>query len=280
MPEPASAAAAAMAVAARSGDSPGVALGHAIFGLIEPHPGYERAWNRYYERDHLLAAGSCAPWTFSTQRWVATRRHKEVRQPRENPIANPFDKGTFLAGMWIQKHKLAQQQAWVAEQMPILAAEGRTFEKREVLSTTSYDYLGASLRDTDGVPPELALERRYAGIVLAWVERASEISLPELLDGLVEETLPGFVEKSPTAQALCFTPLPKAAWWPKAAPEVPGVGDRILIALFGDVDPLEAWNEHYASLAERLEAGRRARCLFVAPFVPVVPGVDPDPRIL
>lgn len=275
MPEPASAAA-----AAGQGALPGVALGHAIFGLVEPHRGHERAWNRYYERDHLIAAGSCAPWTFSTQRWVATRRHKDVRRPRENVIASPFDKGTFLAGLWIHKDRLALQQAWVAEQMPILAAQGRTFEKRDVLSTTSYDYLGAALRDVDGVPPELALERRYPGIVLAWVEREPESSLSDLRDALVEEALPRFVEKSPTAQALCFTPLPKAAWWPKAAPEVPGVGDRILIALFGDVDPLEAWSDHYASLAERLEASRRAHCLFVAPFVPVVPGVDPDPRTL
>ena len=260
---------------------PGVSLlGHAIFGLIEPHPGHERAWNRYYERDHLLAAGSCAPWTFSTQRWVATRRHKDVRQPRENVIASPFDKGSFLAGMWIHKDRLVEQQAWVAEQMPILAAQGRTFEKRDVLSTTSYDFLGASLRDADGVPPELALERRYPGIVLAWVERKPECSLEALRDALVGETLPRFLEKSPTAQALCFTPLPKAAWWPKAAPEVPGVGDRILIALFSDVDPLEAWSDHYAGLLERLEASRRARALFIAPFVPVVPGVDPDPRNL
>ena len=262
------------------GSSLGVSLGYAIFGLIEPHPGHERAWNRYYERDHLIAAGSCAPWTFSTQRWVATRRHKEVRLPRTNVIASPYDKGSFLAGMWIHKGKLAEQQAWVAEQMPILAAQGRTFEKRDVLSTTSYDYLGAALRDADGVPPEMALERRYPGIVLAWVERKPESSLEALRDALVGETLPRFLEKSPTAQALCFTPLPKAAWWPKAAPEVPGVGDRILIALFSDVDPLEAWDGHYAALLERIEASRCARALFIAPFVPVVPGVDPDPRTL
>ena len=266
--------------ASAAGANLGVSLGHAIFGLIEPHPGHERAWNRYYERDHLIAAGSCAPWTFSTQRWVATRRHKDVRSPRTNVIASPYDKGSFLAGMWIHKDKLALQQAWVAEQMPILAAQGRTFEKRDVLSTTGYDFLGASLRDADGVPPELALERRYPGIVLAWVERKPECPLEALRNALVGEALPRFLEKSPTAQALCFTPLPKAAWWPKAAPEVPGVGARILIVFFTDVDPLEAWGDHYAALPERLEASRHARSLFVAPFVPVVPGVDPDPRNL
>ncbi len=253
-----------------------VALGHAIFSLIEPHPGHEIAWNRYYERDHLVAAGSCAPWTFSTQRWLATRRHKAVRYPQANVIANPFGKGTFAAGMWIQEGRLVDQQAWVAEQMPILAKHGRTFEKRDVLTTTGYDFLGAAARDLDGVPPEFALERRYPGLVLAWVERTPGHSLEALRDSLLGESLPRFLEKSTTAQALCFTPLPKAAWWPKAAPEVPGVGDRILICLFGDRDPLEVWQDHYAALGQILEASGHARHLFVAPFVPVVPGVDPD----
>lgn len=47
-------------------------------------------------------------------------------------------------------------------------------------------------------------------------------------------------------------------------------------ALFGDRDPLEVWQDHYSALGRTLEASGRARTLFVAPFVPVVPGVDPD----
>jgi len=251
-------------------------LGHAIFSLIEPHPGHELAWNRYYERDHLIAAGSCAPWTFSTQRWVATRRHRAVRYPLENPIANPPERGAFLAGLWIHADRLADQQKWVAGQMPILAEQGRTFEQRDVLTTTGYDFLGAAARDADGVPVELALERRYPGVVLAWVERTSGCSLEALRDALIDETLPAILEDSPTALALCFTPLPKADWWPKAAPEVPGVGERILVVCFSDSDPLDVWEDRYAALGQALEASGHARLLFVAPFVPIVPGVDPD----
>lgn len=258
----------------------GVILGHAIIGLIEPHAGHERAWNRYYERDHLIAAGSSAPFTFSTQRWIATRGHKAVRAPRDNPITQPCDKGSFLAALWVEKDRLAEQQKWVAGMMPMLAAQGRTFERRDVLSTTAWDLLGAAARDVDGVPPELALERRYPGVVLAWLERRPECSLATLRDALLGEVLPPWLAASPTAQTLLFTPLPKADWWPKAAPEVPGVGDRILVFCFCDRDPLDVWNDHYASLAERLASGGRARVLLVAPFVPVVPGVDPDPRVL
>ncbi len=253
-----------------------VELGHAIFTLMEPHPGFELAWNRWYERDHLVAGGSFAPWTMATQRWLATRPHKAVRQPRQNPIAEPPERGTFLAAIWIQKDCLAEQQAWVAEQMKRLAEQGRSFDQRDVLVAGSWDYLGGTLRDPDGVPPELALDRRYPGLVLSWMACRPKQSLEELADSLLRDTLPGLLESSPIAQALCFTPLPKADWWPKAAPEVPGVGERVLVACFVECDPLEVWNEHFAGLGAALETGARGRTLLVAPFVPIVPGVDPD----
>lgn len=253
-----------------------VELGHAIFNLAEPHPGYELAWNRYYERDHLIAGATLAPWTMSTQRWLATRAHKAVRYPRENPIAEPAEKGTFVAGIWIQRGRYDDQQLWVAEQMKILGEQGRNFEERDVLTVGGYDLIGTVLRDEDGVPPELALDRRYPGLVLAWVERKSDNTLEELRDFLVEKALPEFVAKSPIAQALCFTPLPKASWWPKASPEMAGLGERIVIAFFVECDPLEVWDERFAQLGALVEADGVGRTLFVAPFVPVVPGVDPD----
>jgi hypothetical protein len=250
-------------------------LGHAIFALVEPHRGHERAWNRWYERDHLIAAGSCAPWTMSIQRWIATRREKALRYPERNPICEPLVRGSFLAGIWIQQGRYEDQQRWVAEQMGILAANGRNFDQRDVLTTAAYDLLGSALRDADGVPPELALERRYPGIVLVWTERRPGVSLDALHGWLAQELLPGVLEKSPIAQALCFTPKPKAAWWPKAAPEVPGVGERILVVCFVEEDPAGCFEQCFAGLGAAIDAGGRGRTLLVAPFVPVVPGVDP-----
>jgi hypothetical protein len=253
----------------------GIELGHAIFGLVQPHPGHELAWNRYYERDHLIAAGTCAPWTIAVQRWLATGRHRAARYPRENPIAKPFDKGQFSAAIWIQKDRFVEQQTWVAEQMKVLGEHGRTFEQRDVLTTLGYDYLGGAFRDADGVPPELALDRRYPGLVLAWLQRHPERSLEAFRDDLVGEVLPNLLESSPIAMALCFTPLPKADWWPKAAPDAPGVGEWVLVASFVECDPLEIWDDRFARLGELVEAGGLGRTIFVAPFVAIVPGEDP-----
>lgn len=42
----------------------GVQLGGALISLVEPSPGYERAYNRYYEDDHFYAGAMAGPWVF------------------------------------------------------------------------------------------------------------------------------------------------------------------------------------------------------------------------
>src|SRR5262245_59829062 len=175
----------------------GTELGHAIFALVEPHRGHEIAWNRWYERDHLIAAARCAPWTIATQRWIATRREKALRYPAHNPICEPVSRGSFLAAIWLQNGRYEDQQRWVAEQLAILAKNDRNFDQRDVITTAAYDYLGGALRDADGVPPELALDRRYRGAVLVWTERTANTSVEALGAWLAREFLPGVIEKSP-----------------------------------------------------------------------------------
>jgi hypothetical protein len=242
-------------------------LGHAVFAFVEPHRGHELAWNRWYERDHFAGLAGSAPWTLSTARWLATRREKAIAQPAE--------RGSFLSAVWIQKGRYDDQQAWVAAQMPLHAKHGRLFDRRDVLTTAGWDLVAAVLRDADGVPPELALERRYPGIVLAWTERRPNVSIDAYRDWLAGEWLPGWLEKSPVAMALCFVPKPKPGWWPPAAPEVPGLGERILVACFTEQAPADCFDARFAPLGPALDAGGLGRTLFVAPFVPVVPGTDP-----
>jgi hypothetical protein len=251
-----------------------VALGAGIFGFVEPHRGSEAAFNRWYERDHLIAAGAMAPWTISTQRWVATRELKALRYPKDGPIAQPVERGSYLSGIWVQAGRFDDQQAWVAEQMPMLARMNRNFDRRDVITTAGYDYRGGAFRDPDGVPAEMALDRRYPGIVLAWLERAAATSLADFESALLERELPALIADTPLAMALAFAPRPKPAWWPKAAPEVPGIGSRLLVAFFSECDPRECWSPRLAGLGDRIAASGAGRALLVAPFIPVVAGSD------
>ena len=159
---------------------------------------------------------------------------------------------------WIVAGKLDEQQAWVSEQMKLLADAGRTFDHRSVQTATSYDYLGSWRRDPDGVPPFQALDRRYPSVVWAVVERTGGASVGELSQWLADDFLPATFASSPVALAPMFTPRPKEPWWPAAAPEVPGVGERVFITFFLEDDVRDIWHAHFADLGDKL--GATGRC--------------------
>ena len=250
-----------------------VALGNAIFALHDPHVGHEVAFNRFYERDHMFAA-IFAPWTMWAQRWVATGELKKLRYPTAGPFGMPSERGSFLTMYWIQAGHLDDQQLWTSDFVKLLDAKGRTFDERDVMSATTYEFLGTAARDADGVPPELALARQYPGAVWTWLERDASVTLDELRDWVLGEHLPLVLADAPVALTLAFTPMPKASWWPAAAPEVPGVGERLVLVHFLETEPTECWDPHFAQLGESIAASGRARTLLVAPFIPTVPGTD------
>ena len=66
-----------------------IGIGGALISLVEPHPGTERAYNRWYERDHFYAGCMIGAWTVSGARFVATKECKERRYPADSAIA-PF----------------------------------------------------------------------------------------------------------------------------------------------------------------------------------------------
>jgi hypothetical protein len=221
----------------------------------------------------MYAAAILAPWTIAGQRFVATADLKAMRYPGEGPFG-PAREGSYLTMFWIAKARLAAQQAWVNEQMELITAAGRTFEQRSVQTATTYDYLGSWERDVDGVPPFLALDHRYEGAVWAVVERSTDAPVSELATWLAGEYLPGRFVRSPVAIGAMFTPRPKEPWWPAAAPDVPGVGERVVIAFFVETNVRAAFAPWFASLGTDLASTGRCRTLLVAPFVPTIPGTD------
>jgi hypothetical protein len=250
-----------------------VALGNAIFALHDPHPGHEVAFNRFYERDHMFAA-IFAPFTMWAQRWVATAELKGLRYPAEGPFGMPSVRGSYLTMYWIQAGHLDDQQLWTAGFTKVLEDHGRTFQERDVMSATTYEFVGDHTRDEDGVPPELTLAHQYPGAVWTFIERDPGTTLDEVRDWVLGEHAPLVLADAPVASTLAFTPMPKASWWPAAAPEVPGVGDRLVLVHFLETTPTECWDPCFAELGAGIDASGKARTLLVAPFIPTVPGTD------
>ncbi len=229
-----------------------VKLGSMLFTLVEPHAGHEVAYNRWYERDHFYAGCMVGPWLFAGRRWVATAPLKDLRTGTRTDLFGDARLGSYLAVYWVLEGKHDDHFAWALEQVQWLHANGRMFGERDHIHTLLYDYTDIARRDGDGVPPELALDHPYAGLVAVIVERGTP--LPPLGGG------------SPIDLALAFDPIPLPEDAPVTQPGMDGLDQRQMQLWFLDRDPAEAW--------PRLASDLRNGVLWAAPFIPTVPGTD------
>lgn len=253
-----------------------IELGHALVAFIQPHAGHERAFHRWYERDHLYTLGASAPGTLAASLWLAPPELRARRIPSSpdggNPIAGSLDRGTHLSTFWIQRGMLDEQQAWVTERMERQREQGLLFAHRDHLYTQRYAVRACLRRDPDGVPPELALHHGYPGIVASWVEKRPGASLAELDAALCESTLPRQMAGSPIELAVVLELLPKPESWPASIPEPEGLGERLLVLQLLAAPPADAFDATFGDLESCLSADAAGRLLLSAPFAANVPG--------
>ena len=146
-----------------------VKVGSMLLTLVDPNEGFERAYNRWYERDHYYAGCMVGPWLFAGSRWVAPRRLKDLRWPSESTVARPTDAGSYVAIYWVEEgHHDEHFNEWSIRQVRDLYVNGRGFTERTHVHTSMFFYVGSVYRDEDPVPVELALDRGYEGIFALW----------------------------------------------------------------------------------------------------------------
>ena len=141
------------------------------------------------------------------------------------------------------------------------------FSERDHVHTALYEFAWASGRDPDGVPPELALDHRYRGLVAMLVEGDAG-------DWYRSELLPAVVPGLPVDQVVAFTPLPLLADAPTDVGRQDAEDERLLLLWFLDADAAEVWGEGFADHADRLAASGQGTLTWAAPFRPTVPGTD------
>src|SRR5947209_12808657 len=74
----------------------GPGIGSALITMVEPHPGQELAYNRWYEDDHYISGAMAMPWMFAGRRWVATRPLQLLRYPADSAVAKPVTAGAYI----------------------------------------------------------------------------------------------------------------------------------------------------------------------------------------
>ena len=133
-----------------------------LLTMVDPNRGFERAYNRWYERDHFYAGCMVGPYLFAGSRWVATRDLKDLRWPDgDESVAKPTDGGSYVSIYWVEKeHHDDHFVDFARPQVRWLYANSRGFPERTHVHTVLFDHIGSVYRDADPVPVELALGSR------------------------------------------------------------------------------------------------------------------------
>jgi hypothetical protein len=248
-------------------------LGKALISLIEPTPGHDREYNRWYEDDHAIISAYACPWIFAGRRWVATRALRDMRTPARSAVADPVGQGCYLATYWIIAGRYDEFLAWgrslVAER---LLPEGRMKPPRRHVFTNDHDYIGPVYRDPTGPRDIHALSYNFACLGLQVMDADPAAGRDALARWLMDEHIPALLARKgcPAMMALVFAATPPLR--PKEG--VDWYGRRLTVLWFIEAGPDLAWNDIFAGQDEAVAASGLGRVELCAPFIPVVPGTD------
>ncbi|GAA4967383.1 hypothetical protein GCM10023205_35390 [Yinghuangia aomiensis] len=256
----------------RQADEP-IRVGALLWVLTDPHRGHEFAYNRWYERDHYYAGCMIGASTVAGSRWVATRRHKDARLPDKPALGFTRDQASYGCVYYILDGEYDNWLDWATPQVHALYAADRGFGPRTHYNTGAYRHIWRAYRDPDPVPVELALDRRYAGMVALWVERAPGVGA-EQLEAWFEDYLPGWLASSPIASVSSWDTVQLDETKPDFVPGPQAADERRSLHLhFVESDPLDCW-DRYTAFAEALTASGLATVALAAPFIPTIVGTD------
>ncbi len=245
-------------------------IGSALITMVEPHPGREAAYNRWYEDDHFNSGAMAFPWMFAGRRWVATVPYQQLRYPSDSAIAQPLDAGKYISIYWITDGQYDSTIRWAVGTNQKLFADGRVFQDRDHTFTSFQDYCGPVYRDASGPRDVHALNYPYQGLVVEVID-AVEGRRDELLAWLLAERVPA--ADSSTALGAIFKPIPLPADKQAYVKDVEGLDTRLTLLWFTETDPRECWEE-FAGVGDAVAATGLGRVELMAPFIPTLPGTE------
>jgi hypothetical protein len=153
---------------------------------------------------------------------------------------------------------------------------GRGFNERTHVHTILYDHLGASYRDSDPVPVELALDAAYDGIVIAWLDASESRTARDLFNSTTSGLLPELLLGSSIEIASSWIPTPGQERPPGTPMDLgsgPGGPERLVQLFFVRGDVAEALPA-LRSYTDAIESSSLGAVRLVAPFFRTAVGTD------
>ncbi|OCC24705.1 hypothetical protein MB02_04295 [Croceicoccus estronivorus] len=238
-----------------------IRLGTLLFTMIEARPGYEVAYNRWYERDHFYSGCMIGEYTLSGARYIATRDCKALRYGSSSDLS----KGSFLALYWILDEHHADWDEWAVVQVNRLHEQGRMFKERDHILTGFYRYEQEYNAPGSTMPVELALDRQYAGLAAFIVD---------LVPGKTEQDARAFFDSvdCPGDVSLLSCPVPLDARSPADVPL--SAGNHVNFVSFSVENPMDVWAERYVPFGKLIEESGIGTVRFASPFLASVFGTD------
>jgi hypothetical protein len=254
-----------------------IKLGTLLFTMVEPERGHEVEYNRWYEHDHFYAGCMIAPWQFAGDRFVATRRMKDLRYPANTDMTMGEDNltGSYLAIYWVLEGHHDDWNDWSVIQVNNLHRDGRMFAHRQHIHTLLYELEWSARSAEVSTTIELALDRNYPGLVVVAGDVKEGHTHAEVEAWMKDQYLPGAFAASwgpDLVSSNIVLPMkedrPADVVLPDAGPS------RFLQLHFLDHDPEEGWAEGYAKIGEAIDASGLATHVWTSPFLNTVFGTD------
>jgi hypothetical protein len=264
----------------------GVAIGSALITMVEPLPGHEYAYNRWYEDDHFYAGAMAMPWMFAGRRFVATRELQLLRYPEKSAVAEPVTAGCYLSVYWVTRGRHDAHMRWTVQINKRLNRDGRVYRDRTHVFTAFQRHVSTYYRDGAAGPRDIhALDHPYQGLVLEVIDTETAEQRRLLTDWLMDRHLPSRLRTggsaapsaaapSPAAMCTVFEPLPLPVDRMSYVKPVDGTDTRLTLLWFLQQDPRTCWDAFTGLDGEVAGAVPGARVELVAPFLPTLPGTD------
>lgn len=253
---------------------PDIELGTLLFTMVEPHKGHEVEYNRWYEHDHFYSGCMVGADTFAGDRFVATRRLKDLRYPASSPMTPDPQVGSYLAIYWVLKGHHDEWNRWSVDNVLQLHKQGRMFAHRDHIHTVLYEHQWSEQSAAHSTSIELALDRNYAGLVVNVGELADGATFDDLREWTQQWAAGAFGTEWGPDLIGASRPLPLLDDAPADVPRVANADRRFVQLHFLDHDPAVGWAEGYAKWSAQLEASGIATHLWTAPFQQTLFGTD------
>jgi hypothetical protein len=252
-----------------------IKLGTLLFTMVEPHKGHEVEYNRWYEHDHYYAGCMIGEYQFAGDRFVATRRLKNLRTTDENNITPDPLIGSYLAIYWVLDGHHEDWNRWAVDQVNFLHANGRMFAERDHIHTLLYDHKWSVRRDVNGCPIEQALDHNYPGLVAVIGDIAEGHTFDDFEAWFRDDWFPASNAKGWGPELVGTSiPLPLLDDVPGDVGRTAASDTRFLQLHFLDRDPEAGWADGYGKVGEQFADGGLATVAWASPFVQTDFGTD------